>query len=230
MINTGRHLSRRTMLRGLGVAIGLPVLDAMAPALAAPAARRAGKAPLRLSFTYIPNGVTMKEWKPAVTGADFEFTRILKPLEPFRKDVYVLSGLDCRNGNSLGDGGGDHARAGASYLTGVHPKKTSGADIQAGISVDQFAASKVGNETRLPSLELGCEDSRTVGNCDTGYSCAYTNSISWRGPSTPLPPETNPRIVFERLFGTEDLSLDPATRARRNLLRKSILDVVGDRT
>jgi hypothetical protein len=230
MINTGKHLSRRTMLRGLGVAIGLPVLDAMAPALAAPAARRAGKAPMRLAFTYIPNGVTMKEWKPVATGADFEFTRILKPLESFRKDLYVISGLDCRNGNSLGDGGGDHARAGASYLTGVHPKKTSGADIQAGISVDQFAAGKVGNETRLPSLELGCEDSRTVGNCDTGYSCAYTNSISWRGPSTPLPPETNPRIIFERLFGTEDLSLDPATRARRNLLRKSILDVVGDRT
>ena len=206
------------------------MLDSMVPALAAAPARRAGKAPVRLAFTYIPNGVTMKEWKPAATGADFEFTRILKPLEPFRQDLYVISGLDCRNGNSLGDGGGDHARARRFLSNRVHPKKTSGSRHQAGISVDQFAASKVGIETRLPSLELGCEDSRTVGNCDTGYSCAYTNSISWRGPSTPLPPETNPRIVFERLFGTEDLSLDPATRARRNVLRKSILDVVGERT
>lgn len=207
------------------MAIGLPVLDAMTPAFAATIKR-----PVRLAFTYIPNGVTMKEWRPATMGAEFEFTRILKPLEPFRKELLVLNGLDHHNANALGDGGGDHARAGACFLTGVHPKKTSGADIQAGISVDQIAARELGSKTRIPSLELGCEDSRTVGNCDTGYSCAYTNSISWRGPSTPMPPETNPRIVFERLFGTEDLSLDPETRARRALFRRSILDVVGDKT
>lgn len=226
----GKSLPRRTFLRGLGVAVGLPLLDAMTPALATAGTKAAGKPPVRLAFTYVPNGVTMPAWTPATTGADWEISRILKPLESFRNDFMVLSGLDCRNANALGDGGGDHARAGAAYLTGVHPKKTAGADIQSGISVDQIAARLAGAETRLPSLELGCEDSRTVGNCDTGYSCAYTNSISWRGPATPLPPETNPRIVFERLFGTEDLSLDPGTRARRALFRKSILDVVGDRT
>ena len=135
----------------------------------------------------------------------------MKPLEPFRQDLFVLSGLDHHNAEALGDGGGDHARAGACFLTGVHPKKTAGADIQAGISVDQIAARQLGGSaTRIASLELGCEDSRTVGNCDSGYSCAYTNSISWRGPQTPMPPETNPRIVFERLFG--DRGFQPRAR------------------
>ena len=186
---------------------------------------------MRLAFTYIPNGVTMKEWKPAATGADFEFTRILKPLEPFRQDLYVLSGLDCRNGNSLGDGGGDHARAGACLSN----RRASEEDLRGRHSSGYLRRSVCGEAKSVMRLgchplELGCEDSRTVGNCDTGYSCAYTNSISWRGPSTPLPPETNPRIVFERLFGTEDLSLDPADARAPNVLRKSILDVVGDRT
>ena len=214
-------------LRGVGAAVALPLLDAMKPALASEAV--VAKPPVRLAFTYIPNGVTMKDWKPATAGASFEFTRILKPLEPFRNDLLVLSGLDHHNANALGDGGGDHARAGACFLTGVHPKKTAGADIQGGISADQIAAQRVGTGTRIASLELGCEDSRTVGNCDSGYSCAYTNSISWRGPQTPMPPETNPRIVFERLFGDQDLNLDPQTRARRAAQRKSILDVVNDR-
>ena len=176
----GKHLHRRTFLRGLGAAIALPMLDAMRPALATAATAAATKPPVRLAFAYIPNGVTMKAWKPATAGADFEFTPILKPLEPFRKDLFVLSGLDHHNAESLGDGGGDHARAGACFLTGVHPKKTAGSDIQAGISVDQIAAQKLGSTTRISSLELGCEDSRTVGDCDSGYSCAYTNSISWR--------------------------------------------------
>ncbi len=224
---TGKHLPRRTFLRGVGAAIGLPLLDAMRPAFAGPALT---KSPVRLAFTYIPNGVTFKEWKPATTGAGFEFTPILKPLEPFRKDILVLSGLDHHNANALGDGGGDHARAGACFLTGVHPKKTAGADIQAGISVDQIAAKGLGNATRVASLELGCEDSRTVGGCDSGYSCAYTNSISWRGPQTPMPPETNPRIVFERLFGDDDFSASPEARARRASQRKSILDLVNART
>ena len=206
------------------------MLDAMRPALASPANTAATKAPLRLAFTYIPNGVTMKDWKPATTGADFAMSRILKPLEGFREDLLVLSGLDHQNAEALGDGGGDHARAGACFLTGVHPKKTAGADIQAGISVDQIAAKNLGSATRLASLELGCEDSRTVGSCDSGYSCAYTNSISWRGPQTPMPPETNPRIVFERLFGDDDFSATPEARARRTAQRKSILDVVNNRT
>jgi hypothetical protein len=206
------------------------MLDAMNPALANPAVTNAAKPPVRLAFAYVPNGVTLKDWKPAVAGSDFEFSRILKPLEPFRKDLFVLSGLDHHNAEALGDGGGDHARAGACFLTGVHPKKTAGADIQAGISVDQIAARKLASATRVPSLEVGCEDSRTVGNCDSGYSCAYTNSISWRGPQTPMPPETNPRIVFERLFGDQDFTASPEARARRAAQRKSILDVVNTRT
>jgi len=223
---TGRHLSRRTVLRGLGAAIALPVLDAMTPALAAPAAKQA---PLRLSFAYVPNGIVMKDWTPAAVGKEFALPRILQPLEPFRQEFMLLSGLDARNGNALGDGPGDHARAGASFLTGVHCKKTMGADIHNGISADQIAAQTLGERTRFPSLELGCEDSRTVGDCDSGYSCAYTNSISWRSPSTPMPPEVNPRLVFERLFGA-DAGLDPHTRAQRAFYRRSILDLVREDT
>ena len=230
MIVTGKHLHRRTFLRGLGAAIALPMLDAMTPALASPATKAASKTPVRLAFTYIPNGVTMKDWKPTGVGSDFAMSRILKPLEPFKNDLMVLSGLDHHQANALGDGGGDHARAGACFLTGVHPKKTAGADIQAGISVDQIAARGLGATTKVASLELGCEDSRTVGACDSGYSCAYTNSISWRGPQTPMPPETNPRIVFERLFGDDDFSATPEERRRRAATRKSILDLVNTRT
>lgn len=225
---TRKTLPRRTVLKGLGAAIGLPLLDAMTPAMAA--GREAGKAPVRLSFIYVPNGVIKEEWTPKKTGRDWELTRILKPLAAHREDLFVLSGLCDHNGNALGDGPGDHARAGASYLTGVHCKKTQGSDIRAGISADQIAAQHLASQTRLPSLELGCEDSRTVGNCDSGYSCAYTNSISWRSPTTPMPPEMNPRLVFERLFGTIDTSLDVETRARRAKYRKSILDLVRDDT
>jgi len=226
MIVTKQHLSRRTVLRGLGTAIALPMLDAMAPAFAG----TQNATPVRMSFCYVPNGMMMANWTPKGEGRDFEFTRILKPLEPYRQDLLVLSGLDHHNGNALGDGGGDHARAGATFLTGVHPKKTMGLDIYNGISVDQVAAQALSAKTRFGSIELGCEDTRTVGNCDTGYSCAYTNSISWRTPTTPMPPETNPRMVFERLFGSLDTSLDPAARARMNADRKSILDVVDERT
>jgi hypothetical protein len=221
---TCKHLSRRTVLRGLGATVALPWLDAMTPAFASP-----GR-PIRLAFTYIPNGVTLADWTPKGEGREFELSRILKPLEPYRDDMLVLSGLAAENAKALGDGPGDHARAGACFLTGVHPRKTAGADIQNGVSVDQIAAQAVGTETRLPSLELGCEESRTVGNCDSGYSCAYTNSISWRSPTTPMPPETNPRSAFERLFGIEDVPLSPEDRARRAQRRKSILDLVGDRT
>jgi len=231
MIVTRRHLPRRTFLKGMGAVIALPALDAMTPAFAAGVGTaRAATAPLRMAFMYVPNGVTMADWTPAAEGAGFEFSRILKPLEPFRKDTLVLSGLAHRNGAALGDGPGDHARAGASYLTGVHPRKTAGADIQNGISVDQIAARHLAGQTRFSSIELGCDDSRTVGNCDSGYSCAYTNSLAWRGPTTPMPPETNPRLVFERLFGDIDTSLSPETRARRLVHRRSILDLVTART
>lgn len=232
MIVTRRHLSRRTLLKGMGAVIALPALDAMTPAFAATRASTssAGAAPLRLAFTYVPNGITMADWTPSAAGSQFEFPRILKPLEGLRDDTLVLSGLAHRNGMALGDGPGDHARAAASYLTGVHPRKTAGADIQNGISVDQIAAQHLAREARFPSIELGCDDSRTIGNCDSGYSCAYTNSLAWRGPSTPMPPETNPRLVFERLFGDVDTSLPPETRARRRLHRRSILDLVTART
>ena len=230
MIVTGKHLSRRTLLRGLGTSLALPMLDSMVPALgvAATATDGAKQAPLRLEFTYIPNGVNYAAWKPVGEGVGYAFSPTLKPLEKYREDLMVLTGLDLHNGNALGDGGGDHARAGASYLTGVHCKKTTGADIKGGVSADQIAAQQM--KTRLTSLELGCEDSRTVGNCDSGFSCAYTNSISWRNPTMPMPPETNPRVVFERLFGSDNLKVDEATKARRNLLRTSILDVVGERS
>jgi hypothetical protein len=227
MIITRKHLPRRTFLKGMGAAIALPMLDSMTPAFALP---RAKDAPLRLAFTYVPNGVTMADWTPKGVGAAFEYSRILKPLEPFRQQTVVISGLAHKNGYALGDGPGDHARAAASYLTGVHPRKTAGADIQNGISVDQIAAQHLAPHTRFASLELGCDDSRTVGNCDSGYSCAYTNSLAWRGPATPMPPETNPRLVFERLFGDIDTSLTPEARARRLRYRRSILDLVGERT
>ena len=190
----------------------------------------AAQSPSRLLFTYIPIGATMPEWTPKAPGSDYEISRILKPLESFRDDFSILSALDHHNANGLGDGAGDHARAGACFLTGVHPKKTAGSDIQVGISADQIVARKTGTETRFSSLELGCEDTRTVGACDSGYSCAYQNSISWRTPTSPLPPEINPRTIFERLFGTDDLSLPAEARARRTASRKSILDMVSDDT
>jgi hypothetical protein len=225
MILTRKHIPRRAFLRGMGAAIALPWLDAMKPAMAA-----TPKSPVRMSFVYVPNGVTMPAWRPTTPGPDFAFSRILKPLEPFRENLMVLGGLDQRNGYALGDGPGDHARAGATFLTGVHPRKTAGADISAGVSADQVLAAHLEGQTRFASLELGCEEGRTVGNCDSGYSCAYTNSIAWRGPASPLPPETDPRLVFERLFGSEDLSGDPAARERRLAYRKSILDMVQEDT
>jgi hypothetical protein len=202
------------------------MLDAMRPAFAGP---RAPRPPVRLAFVYVPNGIVMSDWTPGEAGRGFSFTRLLKPLEPFRDDLLVLSGLAHHNANELGDGPGDHARAAACFLTGVHPKKTAGADIKNGVSADQIAAGAVGQQTRLASLELGCEESRTVGNCDSGYSCAYTNSISWRAEATPMPPETNPRLAFERLFGDDD-ALDPEARARRAAERRSVLDLVADRS
>jgi len=232
MIITGKHIPRRHFIRGLGAAIALPMLDSMVPAAFGQAAKAlARKAPpLRLSFFYVPNGIVMKDWTPTTEGSAFELPAILKPLAPFRDQATIISGLANDKGNAHGDGGGDHARAGASFLTGAHPKKTGGSDIRAGISADQVAAEQIGGQTRLPSLELGLDDNRVVGHCDSGYSCAYTNSIAWRGPSTPLPPETNPRLLFERLFGDFDPSVTAETRARRANYRKSILDDAREET
>jgi hypothetical protein len=226
MIITKKQLPRRTFLKGLGVTVALPLLEAMTPALASAVEKT--KAPLRLAFAYVPNGIEMKSWTPKGTGKDFEFTRILKPLEPFREELLVLTGLAHRTGQTKE--AGDHARAGGTYLTGVHPKRTSGADIEVGISVDQIAAQALGNKTRLASLELGCEATRMVGSCDAGYSCAYQNSLAWRTPSTPMPPEINPRLAFERLYGSLESSLDPKVQAALNEDRKSVLDYVNERT
>jgi hypothetical protein len=222
MIISRKHLSRRTFLRGAGAVVGLPLLDAMVPALGW--ARDAKpRPPTRLCFVYVPNGMVMSNWTPAAQGKNFEFTPILKPLEPFRDQTLVLTRLMDYNANALGAGGGDHARASASFLTGAHPRET-GSDIHAGVSADQVAAEVIGRQTRLASLELGLEDHRIVGLCDGKYSCAYTSCISWRTPTTPLPPVPNPRHVFERLFGTADPKADPAAVARTARYRRSILD------
>ncbi len=222
-ILTGKSLPRRTFLRGLGAAVGLPFLDAMAPAFGAPS--KTGSAPaFRMAFLYVPNGIIMKDWTPSAEGAGYEFTKTLKPVEKFREQMLVLSGLDHYNGQSLGDGAGDHARAGATWLTGVHPKKTE-VSILAGVSADQIAARELAKHTVLPSLELGLEDVRLVGGCDSGYSCAYSNTLCWSSPTTPLPYENNPRAVFERLFGDGE-STDPAARALQARQDRSILDFV----
>ncbi len=222
MIITRKHLSRRTFLRGAGALIGLPLLDAMVPALGW-TRESARPTPSRLCFVYVPNGMVMKNWTPATQGKDFAFPPILQPLARFKEQTLVLSHLMCHNANALGSGAGDHARASASFLTGMHPRE-SGSDIFAGVSADQVAAKAIGHQTRFASLELGLEDTRMVGLCDGKYSCAYTSSISWRTPTTPLPPMTNPRLVFERLFGRADPNVDRATAARRARYRRSILD------
>jgi len=216
-----KHLSRRAVLRGAGAAVALPFLDAMVPAFAA---RRVPQ-PMRLGFVYVPNGMIMDRWTPAEEGPGFAFPPTLEPLSGFAAGVVVVSGLAQANGRPLGDGPGDHGRAGATFLTGVHPRKTEGGDIRAGLSADQAAAKVLGRATRLASLEIGLEPSALGGGCDSGYSCAYTNTISWRDPVTPLPFEINPRTVFERLFG-DDQTLDP--RRRRALSRedRSLLDFV----
>jgi len=216
-------LSRRTFLRGLGASVALPYLDAMTPAFAAAAA------PItRAAFVYTANGVIMKDWTPTETGSGFVLPSTLTPIESFRDQTLVVSGLAHRNGEALGDGPGDHARAGASWLTGAHPKKTRGADIRNGWSIDQVLAEAIGQTTPLPSLEIGLEDVRMVGGCDSGYSCAYSNTISWSSPTTPLPYESNPRRVFERLFGDGETT-DPEARAIRLRQDRSLLDfVLGD--
>jgi hypothetical protein len=224
---TRKHLSRRTILRGVGTALALPWLDAMMPAAKA-AKSTAGAPAVRLAFVYVPNGIIPGAWTPTVEGANFEFTRTMKALEPFRDHVVVVSGLAQINGRALGDGAGDHARAGATWLTGVHPKKTEGAGIHAGISADQVAAKEFGKSTQFASLEIGLESPSLAGGCDSGYSCAYSNTISWRGPTTPNPVEINPRAVFERLFGEGD-STDPKARMRNFKEQGSLLDyITGD--
>jgi len=219
MIITKRCLDRRTFLRGAGAALSLPLLDSMIPALSA----GAGKPTVRLGFIYHPTGAIQAKWTPAAEGAGFEFSPTLKVLEPLREHVNVITGLAHIQARALGDGNGDHAREGAVWLTGAHPKKTEGVGIRSGVSVDQMAARVLGEKTQLASLEMGTESPSLAGGCDSGYSCAYTNTVSWRTPTTPMPMEFNPRSVFERLFGDGD-STDAASVAARLKRRRSILD------
>jgi hypothetical protein len=220
------HLHRRTFLRGLGAMIALPMLDAMRPARALAAAAGANKAPVRMAFLYVPNGAHMPDWTPATDGADFDLPWTLDPLKPYKNDLLILSGLTQDHGRSNGDGGGDHARAAASWLTGAQPLKSEGSQIRVGVSADQLAAQALGKETRFASIELGLEPGRQGGKCDTGYSCAYSNNISWRDESTPMTREINPRLVFERLFANELPKEQGESFQRRKLYRKSILDFV----
>ncbi len=226
MIVTKQALPRRTVLRGIGTTLALPLLDAMVPALTATQKTAANPAK-RFGFFYMPNGVSMNHtgvdyWKPTTTGPNFDFTPILKPLEPFRDRLTIVSGMHHRSAESLGDGNGDHTRSTGTWLTGVHIKRTEGSDLRAGVSVDQLIASKFKRETALPSLELAIlPDSLLNGGCDTGYSCAYGTTLAWSSPTTPLPTQSSPRLVFEQLFGDGG----PASQQRAALkVKGSILD------
>ncbi len=221
-----RPISRRTVLRGLGTAVALPFLEAMQPVFAL--AGQTKPAPKRLAFIYLPNGKHMADWTPKMEGRDFELPYVLEPLKPFQKDLLVLTGLTLDKARPNGDGPGDHARAMAAFLTGSQPRKTHGADLKAGISADQVVAERIGRQTKFASLEVGCEGSRQSGNCDSGYSCAYSSNLSWRTASMPMAKEINPRLVFERLFRDGPRGEADASRAKRDQYRRSVLDFVLD--
>jgi hypothetical protein len=221
---TGKALPRRTFLRGMGsAAIALPFLDAMAPAFAA-----TKKQPVRMAFFYVPNGMIMDGWNPSYEGKFQELPRALKSLEPFKDDMLQLGNLTHNTGRALLDGAGDHGRCCGSYLTGVQVKKSL-IDIKNGISFDQIVANEIGKQTRFPSLELGMEDARQAGDCDSGYACAYTNNLAWRSETQPLPPILDPRALFERIFG-KGLPITPEKRLRQSKYRRSILDFVTEDT
>jgi hypothetical protein len=223
MLILKKAIPRRTFLRGTGAALALPLLDAMTPAFAQEAKR-----PIRMAFMQTPNGIfnLNNEWTPKTEGADFEMTRTLKPLEAVRENIVVLSGLDQQQAAGHdGEVGGDHPRACTAWLTGTHAKMTSGADIRAGVSVDQIAAREFGKHTQLASLEVGLESAEIVGACESAYGCAYYDTIAWRNETTPLPMENRPRALFERMFG--DGGTDPKVRLTIRKEDQSILDAVN---
>lgn len=230
-IQRAASFSRRNFLRGLGACVALPAFESLLPlkSLAAATAEKLGVtptgAPLRAAFLYIPNGTIQDAWWPKTEGAGFELSRTLKPLESVRSHIQVLGGLDHRNATAGPDGAGDHARANGTFLTGVRMKK-SATDIRAGISIDQAMAREIGHLTRFPSLELSCEKERRSGACDSGYSCAYQFNLAWSSPTTPMAPEANPRLVFERLFGAGAPGERAETLKRRQQEQRSILDFV----
>ncbi len=211
-------LDRRSFLRGVGATLALPLLDAMSPAFAT-----ARKVVPRLSFMYIPNGINISQWTPVGSGKEFTFSPTLKSLEPFRERVNVLSGLALHSADRMNDGAGDHSRATGAFLSGCHAKRTQGADLFLGVTADQIAARSLGKDNLLPSLELGIDDRKAAPLCDEGYTCAYSNTLSWSSANTPLPVENDPRLVFERLFGEGGDARQRGNRLREN---RSILDSV----
>ncbi len=219
------NLDRRTVLRGAGALIGLPLLEAMQ---AGPAWSAQSQAPLRLAFLYVPNGMHMPDWTPSTAGRGFELPATMQPLAGVRKHISVLTNLTLDGARAHGDGGGDHARSAAAFLTGAHPKKTGGADIHNGISVDQVIASHVGDQTRFASLELGLEGSSQSGSCDSGYSCAYSSNLAWRNSTSPLAKEMDPRAVFDRLFGSDNPAEQSRSQSVRQNRRKSVLDFAAE--
>src|SRR5881409_1053158 len=230
-----RHasLSRRHFLRGLGACVAVPAFESLLHAATAAEAKAAGDlartatgAPLRMGFVYFPNGAIQPTWWPKGEGAQFELNRTMAPLEKVKHQLQVLGGLDHVNATPGPDGAGDHARASGTFLTGVRVKKTAGADIHAGVSIDQVAANQIGHLTRFPSLELTFDAVRKSGNCDSGYSCAYQYNLSWRSPTQPVAPEPNPRLLFERLFGVGAPGERRENLQRRQQQQRSILDFV----
>ena len=217
-------IPRRTFLRGLGTMVALPMLNSLLP-VRARASAVAGH-PQRIAWVYVPNGANMADWTPATTGTGYELTSSLQPLAAHRNDFSILTGLANHQGDELGDGGGAHARASASFLTGVHPRKTAGSDIKTGISCDQIAAQQIGEQTRLSSLELSCDGGQRAGSCDSGYSCIYQFNLSWRSETQPMLPEVNPRAAFERLFGNGDPAASFEASMRRSRNHQSLLDYV----
>ena len=214
---TRTAMDRRTLLRGAGVALGLPLLEAMTPTLA----RAKELTNTRFQVFYLPNGMVMQDFVPKQTGVGYEMTPILKPLEPFRDRFTVISGLASKQGTAMGDGPGDHGRSCAAYLTATHPKKTEGYDIQAGVSVDQLVARQLGRDTTLASLELGIDPPSSLGSCDNGYSCTYSNTLAWRTPTTPLPPEVRPGRSSSASSAASTWVRIPPSAAARNSTRRA---------
>ena len=219
-----RHLQRRTVLRGIGTGLALPLMDIMFPTKAAVAAGAVANAPVRMACLFFANGAIMDKWRPTGEGKNYELSQTLAPLAEMKDDFLVLEGLTQHHARANGDGGGDHARNASAFLTGAQPRKTSGADITVGQSIDQTIAQRIGSQTNLSSIELGIDRGRNAGNCDSGYSCAYSSNISWKTATTPCAKEVNPRAAFERLFGSPQTAAD---QERRNRNRKSILDFVS---
>jgi hypothetical protein len=220
-----REITRRTVLRGIGTAMSLPLLEAMAP-LKAFAHGDASKPPMRLAVVFVPNGVNVMRWTPKETGASYSLPPTLEPLQNVKDELIVFSGLTHDKARANGDGAGDHARSASTFLTGAQAKKTDGKEIRSGVSLDQLIAERVGQTTRLPSLEIGCDKGAMAGNCDSGYSCAYSSTIVWKSPTQPIPKEVNPRLIFERLFGDPNKVAEERDRAKALMYKKSVLDLV----